>query len=513
MNQISSIQKQHKGEQTMKDLTNNNQSPIRNFGTLLLPILFVSLLSVSCGSSSGGGGIGSESEGSDDKGITGISKGTITSTGGLTVNGVTFKTENTQFTVDDNPGTEDDLAIGMVVKVQGTIDTNGTTGIATEVEFESEVKGPISQINLTGNSLTVLGQTVIVDDSTIITDTIDTALSLADLGENELLEVSGLRFEDNRIQATRIKRETEVFIDDATEVELKGKIQALNTTGKTFSLGDQRIDYNGAGLIFEGISLSDIAEGLMVEVEGTRNDTGVLNATKIQKEDETFDALENETLELEGLVSNFTSSASFSINGQTVETKDNTLFENGTVSDLEANIRLEVEGVLNASRVLIATKVQFRGNRIKIEATIENIDQLANTVTLLGQTILLNASTEMEDDSSANDLDLTLSELSVGERLEIRAYLSDNVITATHIEREDAKSTVILQAPIDLLADPDLSLLGINIKTSGAIFSDLADNTISIGDFFPQVQVGSLVKVKGAFSSGEMIAEEVGLED
>ena len=46
--------------------------------------------------------------------------------------------------MDGRSGSEDDLGIGMVVLVKGTVNDDGVTGTATRVIFDDEVEGPIS---------------------------------------------------------------------------------------------------------------------------------------------------------------------------------------------------------------------------------------------------------------------------------------------------------------------------------------------------------------------------------
>lgn len=477
----------------------------------LIPIGLIALLSASCGSSGdGSSSIGNPNNGGNSGGVsggiggTGISQGTIEGFGSVIVNGVKFNTDNATFTVDDNPGTQDDLAIGMVVRVD--VKDDGTT--ANHIEFESEVEGPVEGRDNANNTLTVLGRTVIVDDNTKIEDSVGATVAFDTLETDDMLEVSGLVFSDDRVQATRIERLDDSFVNGVTEVELKGTIKSLNVTLKTFVIGTQLIDYTG--VTFNGT----LADGLFVEVKGTRNASNVLNATRIEQEDGLTPS-ETQQVEIEGLVTAFTSSASFSVSGQAVSTNSATVFEDGAPDDLVANVRLEVEGRITGG-VLVAKKVQFRGNRIKIEANVQTISTSPNTVTLLGLPVRINSATEIEDDSSINDSNLTFSEIQVGDRLEIRGYLTgtgnNRVVVATEVDREDVDSDILLQAPVDLLANPELTLLGVTVNTSSSVFKDRSDNTLSPTAFFNQVKLGDLVKAKGTLSGTTILAEEVEFE-
>ena len=74
------------------------------------------------------------SGGRDVAGIGGsgyTSSGTITGFGSIYVNGVKFDTSSSTISIDDSPGIEDDLAIGMRVTVNGTLNADGVNGTAT----------------------------------------------------------------------------------------------------------------------------------------------------------------------------------------------------------------------------------------------------------------------------------------------------------------------------------------------------------------------------------------------
>ena len=57
------------------------------------------------------------------------------------VNGVRYDTTSASFTINDAAGTESELSVGQVVVVQGTIDSNGTTGTVTRQAIEMRAVG------------------------------------------------------------------------------------------------------------------------------------------------------------------------------------------------------------------------------------------------------------------------------------------------------------------------------------------------------------------------------------
>jgi hypothetical protein len=96
---------------------------VRNYGRML------AALAASMIAACGGGG-GSEPVAGIDRGGVTIAQGPISGFGSVILNGVRYSTSGATITVDDQPGTESDLRVGQVVRVEGTVDAGGTTGTA-----------------------------------------------------------------------------------------------------------------------------------------------------------------------------------------------------------------------------------------------------------------------------------------------------------------------------------------------------------------------------------------------
>src|SRR3990172_11421322 len=147
----------------------------------------------SCGTTTdyAGGGIGG----------TGISVGKITATRGTSVdvNGVAFDITNTTVTVDGVPGNQNNLKVGMIVKVDGTFNPDGTTGVAANIEFKDILEGPVDIVDPASNTIVVLGQTVIVDGTTYfdyffdldVNGVVDLTEFMNDIVAGNVVEVSG----------------------------------------------------------------------------------------------------------------------------------------------------------------------------------------------------------------------------------------------------------------------------------------------------------------------------------
>src|SRR5712692_10195739 len=94
--------------------------------SLFGPLLFGTLFALaSCGGGTGSSGVTS-------------TFGTITAFGSVFVNGVEFSTSGATIVLDDNPATESNLRVGMVVTVSGP---RSGSGSATRIEVDDAVKG------------------------------------------------------------------------------------------------------------------------------------------------------------------------------------------------------------------------------------------------------------------------------------------------------------------------------------------------------------------------------------
>jgi len=405
--------------------------------------------------------------------------------------------------------------------VKGHIDGQGN-GVADSIDFSNNVEGPISSIDLVTSRFVVLGQTVIVDANTSFDDSLLPA-DLTSLKVSDRVEVSGLVNSSGNIVASRI----ELAHTATTMVELSGVISALDSNAHTFDIGTQNVDYSSVSLVN-----FTPANGDTVEVHGTLNSNNVLIASRVEAEDEDHEVEHSSSSasstsssanssstsaaathrEIEGLVTRFASTADFDVAGRAVTTTSNTRFENGTMSDLALDVRLEVEGSANASGVLVADKVQFRiASDVRLEAKVDAVDATAGTVSLLGVTVKFTAITRYEDKSAAKIERFSLKDLSAGDFVEIRAGLANGVLTATRLERDTAQSIIKLRGPVDSVAAPVFTLVGITVNTdSSTKFESDGSVSLSSTQFFASA-MGQSVGVEGTVSGNVVTATKVEL--
>ncbi len=158
---------------------------------------------------SGSGGGGSDLLAGGGIGGTGISIGEISGFGSVIVNDVDFDTQKTQVVVNGqaagagNEAVRKELALGMVVRVEGRFSGNDT-GKADRIVFTENLNGPVTMIELLDSvvkKIVILGQVVIVDDRTQFKDTDFDSLSVGDV-----LRISGWPDETGIIQATYVAK-------------------------------------------------------------------------------------------------------------------------------------------------------------------------------------------------------------------------------------------------------------------------------------------------------------------
>ena len=471
---------------------------------------------VACGGGGGGGTVSVPPTGGNPPptagiGRSGIASGPIANFGSVIVNGVRYDTDSATFTVNDAPGSQSDLKVGQVVVVTGTIDNNGTTGTADTVFFDDNVKGPIQSIDVPNNQLVVLGQTVLVTADTSFDDSISSR-SLAGLNVGDIVEVSGLVNANGDISATRIELKPA-----GTQLEVHGLVSAHDAGNMRFNINALVVDYSSATL--DNFPGGQISDGDPVEAKGmTFGAGGELIATQVELENPLANGADGDRIEIEGFITRFASATDFDVSGLAVTTTGSTVFEGGAAGDLGLNIKVEVEGDLNSSGVLVAEKVDIRrAKAVRATANLDSVDAANNSVVLLGITVKIDALTRIEDKSSADVEPLTLSDVNVGDYVEIRGSefpAGSREILATIFEREDSDPDTELQGFVEVISEPSLAILGVTIETNGStVFRDVNDNVISSVEFFNQLDINDLVKATGTESTDTSItAREVEFE-
>lgn len=442
------------------------------------------------GSSGGIGGTGNE---------PGVAYGTITGFGSVIVNGVKFDTSNTIFKTDDNPngGSQGDLRVGMVVRVDGSI-ANKTAATITE---DSSLKGLVEQV-LGSDRFVVMGQTVQTDATTRFETNNRPVVG-------ERVEVHGLIAGDGVFSAGFIERKPSTPLPNPAFV-VKGIVKAHTTATQSFQIGALTVQYGGAAP--GNLPTSGSWNGLQVEAKGNACTSpapacGALVATQLSLAGVQI-TKDGTQAEIEGVVVALAADG-FTIGNQRVVTSAATRYEGGVLADLLVGTQVEVEGSVSGG-VLTATKVSFHDG-LRVEGDIASVS--GNDLTIAGlpgtTVVSLTSFTELKDVTGA---------LQPGNHLRVRGKPGlGNTLIATRLELRSATTDprVELQAAVQTASpETSLRLLGVDIATgSGLSYRDAGGATISRTAFFAAATAGKLVKAKGTLVGGAVTWTELELQN
>jgi hypothetical protein len=470
-----------------------------------------------CGGGGDGGATVAGIDGTGGPRPAAIAVGAITGFGSIFVNGVEYSIGNTTtVTVNGQPGTEAALRIGQVVTVNGTLNVNGTTGTAASVSFDDNVEGPITAINLAAGTLSVLGQAVRVTATTTFDNSSISPPTLASLAVGNVVEISGYPDANGVIAATRIERKAA-----GGELEITGTVSNL-VAPTQFNLGALIVNYAAAQL-----RNGSPGNGGCVEVKGLSFNatTNTLVATSVEVKSCAVSTASGNTGEIEGVVTTINSSGggvvNFNIGAQRVVTNAQTTFENGTVASVVANVKVEAEGTFDATGVLVARKVAIKpeGN-LRVVGLVQAKNATAGTVTVLGVTVTVNASTVLNDKSSQRVASFDLGDIVVGDYIEARGYAPTGAapgsFVAALLERDNADNRQSVRGflPVNP-TQQNLALLGVSIAVNGATeYRDAADTAIgTLSQFLTQaVAAGGLVDARCRASCTPFVAERLEIE-
>lgn len=451
--------------------------------------------------------------------------GPISGFGSIIVNGVRYDTSNTTFTIDGNAGTQADLKVGQVVVIKSETDGSGNA-VASSVDYEEILEGPVSSVDVSARSFTILGQTILIDNSTSFDDDISPS-SIDGLQLGDILEISGQFNSSNEIVATRVEKSDDQSANNSNEVH--GRVADLDTTAMTFSLGTLNVGYSSAAL--EDFDNRNIANGDLVEVEGSTflND-GTLVATKVEYEGDDEDEREgdeNDEAEIRGLITTFESAQRFTVAGVTVLTNNATTYEDGAAENLGLDVRVEVEGRYNAAGELIANEIEFEArSEIEVSSTIDAVDTTAQTLSVFGITFTVDAMTRYEDNDDRAVQTFSLDNLVIGNFVEVSAYEdATGVLVASKIEREDENDNddddndgngdeTEIEAPVTSIGTGSFTLLGVTVQTNGNTRYEIGDDeNATESEFFARLTVGDIVEAEGSSTAAlTLLAEEVSIK-
>ena len=474
----------------------------------LMGLMGIAGLLAACGSegapsvSASGSGSGSAS-----------ASGTVTDFGSLFVNGKRFEADNVEVRRDGiterctiNPVTTCGFKKGMVVTVNGSF--NGDQRSATTVRQKDAVEGLVQSVAADGLSLVVMGQTVLIDNTTLIDDNIPGRNVQNLVAGIDNVEVNGHIRPNGIIQATFIEKKLV-----GVTPEVRGFVSAHASGSGTFRIGTLTVNYSGADIGDMPVPNGNNWDGRFVEAKGTTfvSATTTLNATKVELENQAFGNVIDQ-FEVEGFVTQAgTPNANvidFTIGATPVRTTASTEFRGGTVDEIVVGAKLSAEGRFDGS-TLIAKHVMFHESvRLEGDATVTG-----STLTLTGLpgvTITVNSQTQLKDGGNT----ITVNDLQ-GNHVRVRGRVTGpNTVVATRIQLRSSDNDVDLQGPVQAITGNVITILGVPVDTSTITqFESVSGTSMSRAGLLTEVTVNSLVKVKGALNGTTVVWDEAELED
>jgi Domain of unknown function (DUF5666) len=390
----------------------------------------LSLLALSCAALAACGGGGSDASTSDTPVLAaGFASGAITGFGSIIVNGVHFDESKAAIRDDDGASSNAEaLKLGMVVEIASssaaTAASDGTLrATATELQYRSEIEGPVTAIDLTARTLSVLGQTLQIKDTTVFEDELRGGLSTVKIGDR--IEVYGFLSASGQYTATRIELED---ADDSEAYKLRGLVSALDTTQQRFQLGGITVSYAGLS------TPAGLANGALVRVElqRTTDAAGLWIATRLSSAvtSGSVSASQGLQAEIEGHITAMESATRFQVDGITVDAASATRVPSGLAVGQMVDVEgLLLNGVLTASSVELEQRLEA-DDGFEIEGSIGSVDAAGSSFTLRGVTV--NHANARFDQGSA-------AQLKVGVKVEVKGQLASDGVTlvASEVEFDD----------------------------------------------------------------------------
>ena len=375
---------------------------------LLGQFAFATALVAGCG----GGGSAGTTSGTGTSGTSSFAAGPITGFGSVIVNGVRFDDSNARVSDDDGTASSKDmLKLGMTAEVHGgaiSDDGTGPKATAADITFGATLVGPVASIDVTAKSLVILGQPVLVLDTTVFDERL--LGGLAGITVGMLVEVHG-----QLNPVTGIYTATRIGSSQALAgYKIRGIVANLDTTAKTFTMGGTLISYAGVASV-----PADLANGLLLAVRlRTVQVAGAWVATRLGAG--APPVADSDAAHLKGAITAFTSTAHFSVNGIPVDASK-AEFEGGTTG-IVLGAQVDVKGtssngVVIAKSVSVETEQEVHDNGFELHGAVTSIDTMAQTFVLREVTVSYGSPTVQFTRGTA-------AQLAVGVQLEVHGTLT-----------------------------------------------------------------------------------------
>ena len=262
----------------------------------------------------------------------------------LVVSGIPYSIAHATIQIDGHAGTHGQIHKGDVVSLLATTAADGSAASASQIAVSGSVQGKVSSVDAPAATLFVLGQTVHVTSQTVFGAGLG-ASGLSGLQSGSTVEVGGFADSAGALVATRIEPKGQSNLS-----RVVGSIRSLDPARHTFYVNALKIDYGHAEVD------TVLADSAPVSVQGVNfGGDGSLVANQVRSS-APAPGSPGSVGRVQGLITNYPSSAYFEVNGQRVIVNSQTRL--ALPVPLGLDVAVEVAGTFDTGGVLVAESVQ-----------------------------------------------------------------------------------------------------------------------------------------------------------
>ena len=425
-----------------------------------------------------------------------VYSGPISGFGSVIVNGMRFETVGASLSDDDgSPVRLQDLALGMSVNIDGTVDDNTGRGRAKSLSLVHGNTGAITSIDRSSQTITVMGLTIKTNTATAYKN----VASFSALAVGDAVEVYGTLQSDNTVLATLIEKETGTYTNRAV-----GRVSNLDTKAKTFKIGSLVVNYGTATVI------GTLAEGRQIRVTATQgpvNNVLIANSIKVTDGAAYGSSVASGTfLKIKGVAEAAPINGLLTVSGTRVNVAQAT-YEGGT--SIVAGALLEIKGTWDGT-VLQASKVELERNDRDNDGYIDRNElygSVSSITTSNGKTLVVISGVTV-DVTQAYFKNGSLAQLDIGVPVEVKGSVQGSVFIASKVEFKSGSNASPgdfdyeqFGQVTDFVSVANFKVNGVRVDASNARFEHGTAANLANGVY---------VEIKGAQNAqGVFIAREV----